>query len=194
MSRSTETRVQVDAVDLECVVGDIAAQDGFDAVVNAANAQLQIGGGVAGAIHRTAGPGLAEECRPMAPIRPGEAVITSGHDLPNPHVIHCLGPVYGQDEPADELLASCYREALALAEENGLETVAFPAISTGAFGYPLEAAARVALATVLHEIPDLDSVGRIRFVLYDRRALDVHARILTELTSGDDPEAGEDEG
>ncbi len=194
MIRSTETRVQLDGVDLECVVGDIAAQDGFDAVVNAANAQLQIGGGVAGAIHRTAGPGLAEECRPMAPIRPGEAVITSGHDLPNPHVIHCLGPVYGEDEPADELLASCYREALALAEENGLETVAFPAISTGAFGYPLEAAARVALATVLDEISDLDSVGRIRFVLYDSRALDVHERVLTELTSGDDPEAGEDEG
>jgi len=194
MSRSTETRVQLDGVDLECVVGDIAAQDGFDAVVNAANAQLQIGGGVAGAIHRTAGPGLAEECRPMAPIRPGEAVITSGHNLPNPHVIHCLGPVYGQDEPADELLASCYREALALAEENGLKTVAFPAISTGAFGYPLEAAARVALATVLDAIPDLDSVGRIRFVLYDRRALDVHAQILSELNSGAEPEAGEHEG
>jgi len=188
MSSSKETRVQIDGVDLECVVGDIAAQDGFDAVVNAANAQLQIGGGVAGAIHRTAGPGLAEECRPMAPIRPGEAVITSGHDLPNPHVIHCLGPVYGQDEPADELLASCYREALALAEKNGLGTVAFPAISTGAFGYPLEAAARVALATVLGEIPDLESVERIRFVLYDRGALDVHSDVLRELAGEEGPE------
>jgi O-acetyl-ADP-ribose deacetylase len=165
-------------VDLELVVGDIARQEGFDAVVNAANAELRPGGGVAGALHRAAGPGLEEECRPLAPIEPGEAVITSGHDLPNPWVIHCLGPVYGRDEPADELLASCYREALRLAEEKGLRSIAFPAISTGAFGYPAEEAARIALGTVLHEAAGLDSVGRIRFVLYDDAALELHEGVL----------------
>lgn len=168
-------------VRLDLVAGDITRQDEFDAVVNAANAQLRTGGGVAGAIHRAAGPGLEEETRPLAPIEPGEAVITSGHDLPNPHVIHCLGPVYGRDEPSDELLASCYEQALRLAEENGLTSVAFPALSTGAFGYPMEDAARVALRTVLDAMDGLESVDRIRFVLYDQAALDTHAAALEEL-------------
>lgn len=168
-------------VRLELVTGDITQQDDCDAIVNAANAQLRIGGGVAGAIHRAAGPGLEEETRPLAPIAPGQAVITSGHDLPNAHVIHCLGPVYGRDEPAAELLASCYREALRLAEEHGLESVAFPALSTGAFGYPMDEAARVALETVLDRVPELGAVERIRFVLYDQGALDVHRRALDDL-------------
>lgn len=170
-----------DGVRLELVAGDITKQDDVDAIINAANAQLRIGGGVAGAIHRAAGPALEDETRPLAPIRPGQAVITSGHDLPNPHVIHCLGPVYGRDEPSDELLASCYREALRLAEERGLGSVAFPALSTGAFGYPMDEAARVAITTVLDGIPGLESVTRIRFVLYDDEALDAHRRALQEL-------------
>lgn len=188
MTRDSEVRYESGGVVLELQVGDIATQRGFDAVVNAANAELRTGGGVAGALHRAAGPGLADEGRSLAPIRPGQAVITSGHDLPNPWVIHCLGPVYGRDRPEDELLASCYREALEIAEDRGLESVAFPAISTGAFGYPLEDAARVALRTVLEEMPGLDSVRRIRFVLYDDGALRVHARILAELTGDDAPE------
>lgn len=149
--------------------------------MNAANAELRPGGGVAGALHRAAGPALAEECRPLAPIRPGQAVLTTGHDLPNPFVIHCLGPVYGVDEPADELLASCYREAFRLAEEKRLGSLAFPALSTGAFGYPMEEAAQVALKTVVERIPSLRSVRRIRFVLHGRRALEIHGRILREL-------------
>ena len=168
-------------VTIECVRGNIAAQDGIDAVVNAANGALRTGGGVAGAIHRAAGPGLEAECRPLAPIRPGQAVITGGHNLPNRHVIHCLGPVYGRDEPADRLLAACYRNALALAERHGLASVAFPAISTGVFGYPMEAAARVALRTVLDEIPRLSSVKYIRFVLYGPSDATVHTRVLEEL-------------
>ncbi|MCA1792219.1 MAG: macro domain-containing protein [Thioalkalivibrio sp.] len=167
---------------LDLVVDDIATQPGFDAVVNAANAELRIGGGVAGALHRAAGPELAAEGRPFAPISPGQAVITSGYRLPNPWVIHCLGPVHGRDRPEDELLASCYREALRIAEERGLESVAFPALSTGAFGYPMEPAARVALSTVLAAMPGLRSVRRVRFVLYDDAALRVHARVLRELT------------
>ena len=174
-------RVQVKNVTIECVGGDVVHQDGFDAVVNAANAQLLPGGGVTGAIHRAAGPMLAEECRPLAPIQPGQAVITTGCELPNPYVIHCLGPVYGVDEPADRLLADCYRNALRLADEKGLSSVAFPAISTGAFGYPIEAAARIALAAVLELAPKLANIRRIRFVLLGKSDLEIHENVLKEL-------------
>ena len=160
------TQVELNGKILECVRGDITGQKDMDAVVNAANAQLMTGGGVAGAIHSAAGPGLAEECRPMAPIRPGEAVISGAHNLPNQYVIHCLGPVYGVDKPSDRLLRDCYRNALKLADSKGIESVAFPAISAGAFGYPLEAAAEVALNTVKQVLPQLRKVKRVRFVLF----------------------------
>ena len=176
--------VERGAVIVECVRGDIARQRDMEAVVNAANAQLRMGGGVAGAIHRAAGPGLEQECRPLAPIRPGQAVITGGHNLPNRHVIHCLGPVYGMDEPADELLASCYRNALRLAESSGVKSIAFPAISTGVFGFPLEPAARIALKAVLAELPGLSSVKHVRFVLFDAHDLHVHSEIPEELAKG----------
>jgi len=170
--------ITVGGVAIELVEGDITAQPDLDAVVNAANAELMPGGGVAGAIHRAAGPGLAEECRPLAPIRPGQAVISGGHGLPNPWVIHCLGPVYGVDEPAEELLASCYRAALELAEERELGSVGFPAISTGAFGYPMEAATEVALRSVLDVAPELERVRKVRFVLFGSDALRVHRELL----------------
>jgi O-acetyl-ADP-ribose deacetylase (regulator of RNase III) len=118
----------------------------------------------------------------LAPIRPGQAVITGGHDLPNRHVIHCLGPVYGRDEPAPELLANCYRNALGLAERHGIESVAFPAISTGVFGYPPAEAAAVALRTVLEYAPKLKTVRRIRFVLFDDASLALHETALERLT------------
>lgn len=173
----------IDNIKIECIQGNIANQPDLDAVVNAANAQLKIGGGVAGAIHRAAGPGLEEECRPLAPISPGEAVITGGHNLPNKHVIHCLGPVYGRDEPSGELLASCYRKALELAEDHNLKSVAFPAISTGAFGYPLQEAANIAFETVINEITQLKSVQHIRFVLFSEKDLKVHEKLLNKITS-----------
>ncbi len=113
---------------LECLQGDIANQPDIDVVVNAANAQLRTGGGVAGALHRAAGPELERACRPLAPIAPGQAVITEAFALPNRHVIHCLGPVYGRDRPEAELLADCYRNALELAEQHGLASIAFPAL------------------------------------------------------------------
>ncbi len=169
---------QIGDVTIECVKGDIIRQDGFDAVVNAANAELRIGGGVAGAIHRAAGPELEKECRPLAPIKPGQAVITSGQKMINPYIIHCLGPVYGMDEPSDKLLADCYRNALRLADEKGLTSVAFPALSTGAFGYPMEPAAEVAMKTVVEEAPNLKNVRRIRFVLISEDAVDIHEEAL----------------
>ncbi|KZX71221.1 RNase III inhibitor [Alcanivorax sp. HI0033] len=172
---------QFDAVTVETVQGDIANQSDLDAIVNAANAELRIGGGVAGAIHRAAGPGLEQECIPLGPIRPGDAVISAGHNLPNAHVIHCLGPVYGRDEPSDQLLASCYRQALMLADRNGIAGLGFPAISTGIFGYPLAEAAQVALQTVRDTAPTLEAVQRVRFVLFSDADLAVFDRALKEL-------------
>jgi O-acetyl-ADP-ribose deacetylase (regulator of RNase III) len=174
-------RRKLHGVVVECVQSDIAHQSDMDAVVNAANAELRPGGGVAGAIHRAAGPGLEAECRPLAPISPGRAVITGAHHLPNRFVIHCLGPVYGWDHPAEGLLASCYRNALHLAERHGITSIAFPAISTGAFGYPSEPAARIALSTVLDEAPSRQSVRHIRFVLFDDSDYQIHARVLQGL-------------
>ena len=174
-------RRQVGSVVVECVKGNIVAQPDMAAIVNAANAQLQIGGGVAGAIHRAAGPGLAEECAPLAPIRPGQAVLTGGHDLTNRYVIHCLGPIYGRDRPAAELLASCYRQALQLADGNGIESIAFPAISTGAFSYPPAEAAAVALGAVIGAAPGLRVVRHIRFVLFDNASLAHHRTALERL-------------
>lgn len=172
----------VDGVQLELVQGDITAQPDLDAVTNAANAQLLPGGGVAGAIHAAAGPGLAEECRPLAPIAPGECVLTGAHRLPNRHVLHALGPVYGRDEPADALLASCYRRALELAREHELTSVGFPAISTGVFGYPVADAAEVALRTVLRFAEDdPGSVTLVRFVLFSTADLDAHRAALVRV-------------
>lgn len=176
------TKQKLYGVTIECVQGNIADQPDMEAIVNAANAELRIGGGVAGAIHRAAGPGLEEECRPLAPIRPGQAVITGAHALPNRYVIHCLGPVYGIDNPSNRLLASCYRNALLLAEQNDIRAIAFPAISTGAFGYPMEPAARIALETIFDELEKLSTVNHIRFVLFSEVAEETHVRILQKLT------------
>jgi O-acetyl-ADP-ribose deacetylase (regulator of RNase III) len=173
--------VKIGKVIIECVRGDIANQTGFDAVVNAANAMLKPGGGVAGAIHRAAGPELEKECRNLAPIKPGEAVITKGYKLPNKFVIHCLGPVYGVDHPEEELLSRCYKNALELAEKNKIESIAFPAISTGAFGYPVRDAAEVAFKTILSMVDNLKHVKRIRFVLYAEKDLKIHEEVLKKV-------------
>jgi O-acetyl-ADP-ribose deacetylase len=166
---------------LEAVQGDITKQPDMAAIVNAANAQLQTGGGVAGAIHRAAGSGLEEECRPMAPIRPGEAVITNAYALPNLYVIHCLGPVYGMDKPENILLSDTYRNALRLADESRISSVAFPAISTGAFGFPFEAATDITLQTVLDIIPDLNYVKHIRFVLFGDIDFEIYLDRMREI-------------
>jgi O-acetyl-ADP-ribose deacetylase (regulator of RNase III) len=171
----------ISGVTIECVKGDITRQPDVTAVVNAANAWLRPGGGVAGAIHRAAGPGLEEECRPLAPIKPGQAVITGGHNLPNKYIIHCLGPRYGIDKPENKLLSDCYRNALKLADEHNIDSIAFPAISTGVFGYPVEEAAEVALKTIKEVIPTLKHVKKIRFVLHSDRDLKIHEKVLESL-------------
>lgn len=173
--------IEIAGITLELVQGDITNQPDVDAIVNAANAQLRTGGGVAGAIHHAAGPGLAQETRSMAPIQPGEAVISRGHNLPNPHIIHVLGPVYGRDEPSKELLQAGYENALRRAEEHDLSSIAFPAISTGAFGFPLQPAANTAIAAVADAMPRLQSVTHIRFVLFDEDSFRAHQNALTTI-------------
>lgn len=174
----------ISGVTIELRQGDIANQGDCEAVVNAANAQLETGGGVAGAIHTAAGPELANEARTMAPIKPGEAVITKAYDLPNQYVIHCLGPVYGQDKPEDKLLANCYTNALELAEEKQISSIAFPAISTGIFGYPVEDAAKVAFTKIIESISSLKHLKNIIFVLYSEKDLNVHKRVLEQIMQG----------
>jgi len=168
-------------IKVEVAQGDIARQDDMDAVVNAANAELRPGGGVAGAIHRAAGPELEKICRPLSPIKPGEAVITEAYGLPNRWVIHCLGPVFGKDKPEDQLLACCYRRALQLAESHQCGSVAFPAISSGIFGYPLPQAAGVALQTIRDEASILKVVDHIRLVLYSEQDKTIVTNILTDI-------------
>ena len=174
-------KIKIKNITFELAQGDITEQFDADAIVNAANAQLETGGGVAGAIHQAAGPGLAEECRPMAPIKPGEAVISTGHLLPNPYVIHCLGPVYNVDKPSDKLLADCYRNALLLADERMIATIAFPAISTGAFGYPMAPAAEIACDTIISTLPKLENIRKIWMVLYDQDDLKIFEEKLDQL-------------
>lgn len=168
----------IHSIQFEVVQGDITAQSDMQAVVNAANARLLPGGGVAGAIHRVAGPELVQACLPLAPISPGEAVITPGFWLPNDYVIHCLGPVYGRDKPADVLLAACYRSAIRLAEENQIESLAFPAISTGIFGYPITEAAPVAWHAVIEAASGSRHVKRIRMVLFNEDDRQVYEAAL----------------
>jgi O-acetyl-ADP-ribose deacetylase len=170
-------------VNIEVRTGDITAQADVDAIANAANRMLETGGGVAGAIHRAAGAGLAEEARRFAPIEPGEAVITGGHRLPNRYVIHCLGPVYGVDMPSDALLSACYGNALRLADEKAIRSIAFPAISTGVFGYPMAEAADVAIRTVVERAPNLSNVTLVRFVLFDNEAAAIHGEVLANITT-----------
>jgi len=156
---------------LSVIQGDITTLD-VDAIVNAANRALQGGGGVDGAIHRAAGPELKEACRPLAPCPTGDARITPGFALPARFVIHTVGPVWEGGEAGEPAqLASCYRTSLALAAERGLASVAFPAISTGAYGYPLRQACAVAAETVVAFLDEHAVPERVVFCMFDARAV-----------------------
>ena len=164
-------------MELSAIRGDIT-KVAVDAIVNAANSSLLGGGGVDGAIHRAAGPELVHECRLLGGCRTGQAKRTKGYRLPARHVIHTVGPVWrGGTEGEPELLASCYRESLARAVEAGCRSVAFPAISCGIYGYPIELAAKVAVGTVRREAAP--PVEAVTFVLFDEAALEVYLRELS---------------
>jgi len=156
---------------IELVLGDITGQE-VDAIVNAANPGLLGGGGVDGAIHRAGGPSILEECRLLGGCDPGEVKATSGGALPARHVLHAVGPIWrGGGAGESELLASCHRRAIELADELGCSSVAFPAISTGAYGYPVELAAAVAIAATEAALAAHPSVELARFVFRDEKTL-----------------------
>lgn len=160
--------------------GDITALR-VDAIVNAANEALAPGGGVCGAIHRAAGADLARACAAIGGCRTGGAKITPGFDLPAKHVIHAVGPVWhGGAAGEPELLAECYRESLSLAREAGCRSIAFPAISTGIFGYPLEAAARLAVETVENDLAAQDDDLEVTFCVFGAQAEEVYRKAIGE--------------
>lgn len=166
---------------LELLQGDITEQDA-EAIVNAANRSLLGGGGVDGAIHRAAGPQLLAECRILGGCETGDAKITKGYKLKARHVIHTVGPIYHSDgKRAPELLASCYRRSLEVASENKLKSVAFPSISTGAYGYPLEEAAPIALKTVIDYLKAHPDIQLVRFVLFGNDAYQAYEKALKNL-------------
>lgn len=163
---------------IEIVEGDITKQQ-VDAIVNAANESLLGGGGVDGAIHRAAGPGLLEECRTLNGCPTGEAKITKGYNLPAKWVIHTVGPIWrGGGNREDELLASCYRNCFRIVEAHGIQTVAFPAISTGVYSFPMDRATRIALTETKAFLGRNTSVEKVVFVCFGQRAYQCYRETL----------------
>jgi O-acetyl-ADP-ribose deacetylase len=163
---------------LEMLRGDITKLD-VDAIVNAANTTLLGGGGVDGAIHRAAGPELLAECRTLGGCKPGEAKLTRGYRLPARFVIHTVGPIWhGGKHGEAETLANCYRDSLHLAVENGIKTIAFPAISCGAYGYPIPEAAQIAIGTVRDFLASENKIDKVIFVLWGEDIYGAYQQLL----------------
>ncbi|MDK2848195.1 MAG: O-acetyl-ADP-ribose deacetylase [Desulfuromonadales bacterium] len=167
---------------IELLVGDITRQR-VDAIVNAANRSLLGGGGVDGAIHRAAGRRLVEECRTLGGCETGDAKITAGYELAAKHVIHTVGPVYHGRPDDPKLLASCYRTSLELARGHGLSSVAFPAISCGVYGYPVEEASRIAIDTVRDFLAVNDLPEKVLFVLFSEDFFEIYREYLRQVTT-----------
>lgn len=173
--------IKINKGTLSLVEGDITKQD-TDAIVNAANKSLRGGGGVDGAIHRAGGPKILEECKKIGGCETGEAVITTGGNLKAKYVIHTVGPIYrdGQhNEPG--LLENAYKNSLKLASSKGIKSIAFPSISTGAYGYPLEDAAEIALKTATSYLKERTDIELIRFVLFGQKTCEVYEKVLKRL-------------
>jgi O-acetyl-ADP-ribose deacetylase len=166
---------------IKLVKGDITSMD-VDAIVNAANSSLLGGGGVDGAIHRAAGPQLLTECKTLGGCPTGEAKITKGYNLTARHVIHTVGPIYrGGTRNEAGALANCYRNCMQVAHDNLVKTIAFPAISTGAYGYPVREATEIALKTTLDQLKKFPDIEQVYFVLFSDEALSVYADKLKRL-------------
>lgn len=163
------------------IQGDITKID-TDAIVNAANNTLLGGGGVDGAIHRAAGPELLEECRKLNGCETGKAKITRGYKLPAKHVIHTVGPIWhGGNDNEDRLLADCYRNSLKLAVENGIKTIAFPSISTGAYRFPVKRAARIAMLEISRFFEENNSIEKVFMVCFDDATMEAYSEALREI-------------
>jgi O-acetyl-ADP-ribose deacetylase (regulator of RNase III) len=170
--------VKKSATKIDIGRGDITKLD-VDAIVNAANTTLLGGGGVDGAIHRAAGPELLAECRTLGGCRPGEANITRGYNLPARFIIHTVGPVWsGGTRGEGEVLANCYRNSLQLAVDNGIKTIAFPAISCGTYRYPISEAAQIALETTREFLPNRENIDKVIFVVTNDQILEAYRRLL----------------
>jgi len=183
-----DMETMVNKTRLSLIRGDITKQE-TDAIVNAANSSLMGGGGVDGAIHRAGGPAILEECKKIRSERgtlpTGQAVITTGGNLKARHVIHTVGPIWhGGKSGEPGLLASAYRESLKLAVENRLSSVSFPSISTGAYGYPVDMAAKVALEAVISFLKEDASLAEVVFVLFDANTYETYARTFKGLMPG----------
>jgi O-acetyl-ADP-ribose deacetylase (regulator of RNase III) len=176
--------VNVPANRITVLAGDITQQR-VEAIVNAANTSLLGGGGVDGAIHRAAGPELLAECRTLGGCATSQAKITRGYKLPARWVIHTVGPVWHDGQHGeDELLASCYRSCFALVEQRGIKTVAFPSISTGAYGFPMDRAARIAVRETKHFLERNQPVEKVVLICFGASALEIHQAALREICGG----------
>jgi O-acetyl-ADP-ribose deacetylase len=171
-------RVKIGNAFFEIVQGDITKQS-TEAIVNAANEKLSPGGGVSGAIHKAAGERLWDECKNLGGCRTGKAKITRAYNLPSKYVIHTVGPVYSNEYDDELMLSSCYYSSLSLADSKNIKSISFPAISTGAFGYPMEEAGEIALQTIMNWLRQQNhNIKLVRLVLFDKNDYETHDKIL----------------
>jgi O-acetyl-ADP-ribose deacetylase len=180
MNDTLPFRAQINHTIVELWLGNIIDAS-TDAIVNAANTSLLGGGGVDGAIHRAAGPELLEECRTLNGCKPGQAKLTRGYKLKAAYVIHAVGPIYGTANDS-ELLTSAYRRSLEVALEHPIRSIAFPAISTGVYAYPVDEAAEIALRTIYEFASSHTQIERIQFILFTQKALEIFSRALRDLS------------